>query len=75
MLLNSFLLLNLFLFLWLLLFTKSEKGTALRDMLTNYDSSVWKTEIALYLDGTSFVHKTNPADQVKAPGSREWKKY
>ena len=46
-----------------------------RDMLTNYDSSVWKTEIAFYLDGTSFVHKTNPADQAKAPGSREWRKY
>ena len=46
-----------------------------RDMLTNYDSSVWKTEIAFYLDCTSFVHKTNPANQTKAPGSCEWRKY
>ena len=33
-----------------------------------------KKEIGFYLDGSSFVHKTNPADQARAPGARIWRK-
>lgn len=45
-----------------------------RDMIKNHSPDLWTKEISFYLDATSFVHKTNPADQARAPKSREWRK-
>ena len=33
-----------------------------------------KKDICFYLDGSSFVHKTHPADQAIEPGSEIWRK-
>ena len=41
---------------------------------TNYLCSLWTEKIAFYLDGVSFVHKYNPADQARAPKARIWRK-
>ena len=38
-----------------------------------YPDSVEKS-ICFYLDGSSFLDKTHPADQAKAPGARIWRK-
>ena len=37
-----------------------------------YPDTVWRKDICFYLDGNSFAHKTHPADQAKAPGTRIW---
>lgn len=34
----------------------------------------WCTDVAFYLDGVSFVYKTNPQDQGRAPKSRIYRK-
>lgn len=34
----------------------------------------WTDEIAFYLDGVSFVHKTNPMSAAMAPKARVWRK-
>ena len=34
----------------------------------------WESGISFYLDGTSFVHKTNPFDQARATKSMAWRK-
>ena len=34
----------------------------------------WKSGISFYIDGTSFVHKTNPFDQARATKSMAWRK-
>ena len=41
-----------------------------RNMLKEYPKDVWCNEVAFYLDGVSFVHKRNPADQAKIPSGR-----
>ena len=43
-------------------------------MKKDYSSDVWTKQIAFYLDGVSFTHKTNPADEAKAPKGRIWRK-
>ena len=43
-------------------------------MQANYPPNVWTDSIAFYLDGVSFVHKTNPMDQARAPKGRVWRK-
>jgi len=45
------------------------------NMLRNYNEKVWTEEISFYLDATSFVHKTNPHDQARAPKGRVWRKH
>ena len=35
-----------------------------------YSPSVWTDSVAFYLDGVSFVYKTNPLDQARAPKGR-----
>ena len=45
-----------------------------RKVKTNYPYSLWTEKIAFYLDGVSFVHKYNPADQARAPKARIWRK-
>lgn len=34
----------------------------------------WRTGISFYLDGKGFQYKSNPYDQPRAPGAREWRK-
>ena len=43
-------------------------------MVKEFNSDVWKRDISFYLDCKSFIHKTNPKDQARAPSSREWRK-
>ena len=43
-------------------------------MLKTWDEDVWKKDVAFYLDGSSFAHKNNPADQARAPGARIWRR-
>ena len=45
-----------------------------KEMLKKYPAEFWKNDVAFYLDGVSFVYKTNPYDQARAPGSRMWRK-
>ena len=37
-------------------------------------ANFWCEDVAFYLDGVSFAHKTNPLDQAKAPKSRIYRK-
>ena len=39
------------------------------------DDKFWRSGISLYLDGKGFQHKSNPYDQARAPGAREWRKH
>ena len=45
-----------------------------KKMLKEYKADVWTKEIAFYLDGVSFTHKRNPADEAKAPKGRIWRR-
>lgn len=45
-----------------------------RLMLKSYPEEVWTTQICFYLDGSSFVHKTNPSDQARAPAAKVWRR-
>ena len=40
----------------------------------NYSADVWTSKVAFYLDGVSLFYKCNPADQVRAPKGRIWRK-
>ena len=41
-----------------------------RKVIRNYDENLWTEGISFYLDGKSFVHKTNPLDQARVPSAR-----
>lgn len=45
-----------------------------RKMQENHPPTVWTEAVAFYLDGVSFVYKTNPMDQARAPKGRVWRK-
>ena len=45
-----------------------------RRMDKNYIEDVWSRQICFFLDGSSFVHKTNPSDQARAPASKVWRR-
>jgi transposase len=45
-----------------------------KDMLNEHDEDFWMADIAFYLDAVSFVYKTNPMDQAKAPSSRVYRR-
>ena len=45
-----------------------------RNILKEKSDHFWENDIAFYLDGTSFVHKTNPQDQAMAPKAKIWRK-
>ena len=34
----------------------------------------WREGISFFMDGVGFEHKTNPLDQARAPGAREWRR-
>ena len=53
---------------------KDMRVTFARKMQADYPLNVWKDSIAFYLDGVSFVYKTNPMDQARAPKGRVWRK-
>ena len=53
---------------------KDKRVTLARRMQADYPLNVWKDSIAFYLDGVSFVYKTNPMDQARAPKGRVWRK-
>ena len=53
---------------------KDMRVTFARRMQADYPLNVWKDSIAFYLDGVSFVYKTNPMDQARAPKGRVWRK-
>ena len=44
-----------------------------KNIQQKFTGDIWKTSIAFYLDGVSFYHKTNPADQARAPKGRVWR--
>ena len=39
-----------------------------------YTGSLWTEQVTFYLDGVSFVHKYNPADQARSTHGRIWRK-
>ena len=45
-----------------------------RKVIRNYDENLWTEGVSFYLDGKSFIHKTNPLDQARAPSARVWRK-
>lgn len=53
---------------------KDQRVAFARKMQAEYSPSVWTDSVAFYLDGVSFVHKTNPLDQARAPKGRVWRK-
>ena len=53
---------------------KDMRVTFARRMQADYPMNVWTDSIAFYLDGISFVYKTNPMDQACVPKGRVWRK-
>lgn len=45
-----------------------------RNVQKNYPPDIWTNKIAFYLDAVSFVYKSNPMDQARAPQGRIWRK-
>ncbi len=45
-----------------------------RKMMRHYGEDFWKTGLSFYIDGTSWVFKTNPYDQASTTQSRVWRK-
>jgi len=45
-----------------------------KNMKKQCSRDVWKKHVAFYLDGVSFYHKVNPADQARAAQGRIWRK-
>ena len=53
---------------------KDQRVEFARKIQAQYSPSVWTDSVAFYLDGVSFVYKTNPLDQARAPKGRVWRK-
>ena len=53
---------------------KAKRVEFARMIQANYPPSLWTEQIAFYLDGVSFVYKSNPLDQARAPKGRVWRK-
>ena len=45
-----------------------------KQIIEHYDEDIWTKDICFFFDGKGFVHKTNPADQAKAPRGLVWRK-
>lgn len=41
---------------------------------SKFNSAFWTGDVAFYLDGVSFVHKTNPLREAISPRARLWRK-
>jgi len=53
---------------------KDQRVEFARKMQAEYSPTVWTDSVAFYLDGVSFIYKTNPLDQARAPKGRVWRK-
>jgi len=53
---------------------KDQRVEFAQKIQAQYSPSVWTDSITFYLDGVSFVYKTNPLDQARAPKGRVWGK-
>jgi len=42
--------------------------------LQRQDTEYWKDSVSFYLDGVSFIHKTNPMSAAGAPKAKVWRK-
>lgn len=59
----------------ILLASDLKKRTRFAKMMkSSYRKDVWSKEITFYLDGKSFVHKTNPFSSARNPRGRIWRK-
>ena len=45
-----------------------------RIMKSSYPNTFWTEDVSFYLDGTSFVFKSNPCDQARCSKSKAWRK-
>lgn len=45
-----------------------------KNMKKKYNSDFWTDKVAFFLDGVSFIHKFNPADQARALKRKIWRK-
>ena len=45
-----------------------------RNALKKHEKSFWVEDVLMYLDGASFVHKTNPYQDALTPRGRIWRK-
>ena len=45
-----------------------------RSCKVKYPQNFWTEHVSFFLDGTGFVHKTNPCEQAHAPKARTWRK-
>lgn len=45
-----------------------------RKMIRDHDETFWENDLSFYLDGTSWVFKTNPCDQAATSHARVWRK-
>lgn len=45
-----------------------------KDCVKKYPPHFWSDSIAFYLDGVTFVYKTNPYEQAISAGSKTWRK-
>lgn len=45
-----------------------------KQYLKTHSADFWTNKVSFYLDAVSFVHKTNPLDQAKAPRTRVYRR-
>lgn len=45
-----------------------------RKMIRDHDETFWENDLSFYLDGTSWVFKTNPCDQAATSHAKVWRK-
>lgn len=45
-----------------------------KNVKAEHPANIWTDGIAFYLDGVTFVHKTNPKQQVSAPRKKVWRR-
>ena len=53
---------------------KKHRKKFAQKMIKTHSPDVWLKEICLYLNGSSSVHKTNPADQTRTSKAKLWRK-
>ena len=52
---------------------KKKRVRFAKKLMKEYDEDVWTKDIAIYLDGVSFVYEKNPKDQATAPTGKIWR--
>lgn len=59
------------------LMTSAERGKSVKfakQIVRNYDESLWTRHVAFYFDGVSFIYKRNPKVYALAPRGRVWRR-